>query len=219
MNLSGKRKALIRISRWLFTNFFIQTYLKRIRSASPPPDRAQIAKDSGKEAIDRVEREIREAMAGEQARDKTDIPSDLKARLGDTTATLKKGAEELGSKAKKSVQIANDAIRDKVQAAKEQAKSWNSENNEDSEPEERNGVRETRHGETKTEGAKQNGIDEDDQAERSKEELEVESSSEPEDISSSNLDGDEKAYEVNPDEVMNSAEMKAEEELQPNGGT
>ncbi|MCJ1461442.1 hypothetical protein MMC07_000039 [Pseudocyphellaria aurata] len=205
---------------WLFTNFFIQTYLKRIRSTSPPPDHAQIAKDSGKDAVGRMEQEIREAMAGEQARDKTDIPSDLKGRLGDTTANLKKGAEELGSKAKKSVQIANDAIRDKVQVAKEQAKSWNSEKSEDSAPGERNDVKETRHGETKTEGAKQNGTDEKHQAERSKEEAEVGSSSEPEDISSSNLlDGDEKAYEVNPDEVMDSAEMKAEEELQPNGGT
>lgn len=161
-------------------------------------------------------------MAGEQGLDETDVPSDIKARLGDTTANLKKGAEELGSKAKKSVQIANDAIRDKVQSAKEQAKNWNNEYDESKErngdrSEERNREQETRNGETKKEKVEQNGINENDQVDRSKEEVEVETS-EPEEIESNNLDGDEKAYEVNPDEVLNSAEKRAEEEMQPNGG-
>lgn len=162
-------------------------------------------------------------MAGEQGRDETDIPSDVKARLGDTTASLKKGAEELGSKAKKSAQIANDAIKDKFQEVKEQAKNWNGEYNESKEVKERNGEwngeRETRNGETKKEEVEQNGIDENGQAEVSKEELDPDvETSEPEEIESNNLDGDEKAYEVNPDEVLNAAEQKAEEELQPNGG-
>lgn len=203
----------MRIPRWLFVQFFIRTYLKRIRAASPPPDRTQIAKDSGKDAVEKVEREIQEAMAEEQGRDETDNPSDFKARLGDTTANLKKGAEDLGSKAKKSVQIINDAVRDKVQAAKEQATNWNSEYNE---PEEQDGEQEKRNGEPKEE-VEQNGISENDQVERSKEELEVETS-EPEEIESNIFDGDEKAYEVNPDEVLNSEEKKAAEEMQPNGG-
>ncbi|MCJ1267022.1 hypothetical protein MMC22_006907 [Lobaria immixta] len=208
---------------WLFINFFIRTYLKRVRSASPEPDRTQIAKDSGRDAVDRVEREIREAMAGEQGRDETDIPSDVKARFSDTTANLKKGAEELGSKAKKSAQTANDAIKDKFQEVKEQAKNWSGEYNEPNEIKERdgerNGEREARNGETKTEEVEQNGIDEDGQAEVSKEELDPDvETSEPEEIESNNLDGDEKAYEVNPDEVLNTAEKKAEEEMQPNGG-
>lgn len=168
-----------------------------------------------------MEREIREAMAGEQGLDETDVPSDIKARLGDTTANLKKGAEDLGSKAKKSVQTANDAIREKVQSAKEQAKNWNNEYGEFKEPngdrsEERNREPETRNGETK-EKVEQNGISENDGVDRSKE-VEVETS-EPEEIESNNLDGDEKAYEVNPDEVLNSAEKRAEEEMQPNGGS
>lgn len=168
------------------------------------------------DAFGKVEREIREAMGGEQGRDKTDI-SDVKAKLGDTTANLKKGAEDLGSKAKKSVQIANDAIRDTVQAAKEQAASWKKEFNESEEQNgERNGEPETRNGETKEEGD-QNDIGENDGVERSTEELEVETS-EPEEIESNSLNGDEKAYEANPDEVLNSAEKKIEEEMQPNGG-
>lgn len=203
----------MRIPRWLFVQFFIRTYLKRIRAASPPPDRTQIAKDSGKDAVEKVEREIQEAMAEEQGRDETDNPSDLKARLGDTTANLKKGAEDLGSKAKKSVQIINDAVRDKVQAAKEQATNWNSEHNES---DEQDWEQEKRNGEPKEE-VEQNGISENDQVERSKEELEVETS-EPEEIESNIFDGDEKAYEVNPDEVLNSEEKKAAEEMQPNGG-
>lgn len=212
----GKWKALIGNFRWLFINFFTRTYVKRVRSADPPADRAQIAKDSGMDAAGSVERLIREAMGGEQGRDETDI-SDVKAKLGDTTANLKKGAEDLGSKAKKSVQIANDAIRDTVQAAKEQATNWKNEYNESEEQNgERNGEPETRNGETKEEGD-QNDISENAGVERSTEELEVETS-EPEEIESNNLDGDEKAYEVNPDEVLDSAEKKIEEEMQPNGG-
>ena len=195
-------------------------------------------------------------MAGEQGRDETDIPSDVKARfsdttanlkkgaeelgskakksaqtvpsdvkarLGDTTANLKKGAEELGSKAKKSAQTANDAIKDKFQEVKEQAKNWSGEYNESNEIKERdgerNGEREAWNGETKKEEVKQNGIDENGEAEVSKEELDPDvETSEPEEIESNNLDGDEKAYEVNPDEVLNTAEKKAEEEMQPNGG-
>lgn len=203
----------MRTYRWLFVQFFIRTYLKRIRAASPPPDRTQIAKDAGKDAAEKVERELHEAMAEGQGPDEPDNRSDLKARLSDTTANLKKGAEDLGSKAKKSVQVINDVVRDKVQAAKEQATSRNSEYNES---EEQDGEREKRNGEPKEE-VEPNGIDEDDQVDRSKEELEVETS-EPEEIESNIFDGDEKAYEVNPDEVLDSEEKKAAEEMQPNGG-
>lgn len=160
-------------------------------------------------------------MSGEQGLDKTDIPSDIKARLGDTTANLKKGAEDLGSKAKKSVQIANDAIRDKVQLTKEQAKNWNGERDESKErngdrSEGRNREQETGNDETK-ENVEQNVISDNDRVDRSKKEVEVETS-EPEEIESNNLDGEAKAYEVNPDEALNPAEKRAEEEMQPNGG-
>lgn len=182
----------------LFINFFIKTYIRRARASPPPPDRIQITKDSSQEAIDKVEEEIREAMA-EHNSDKNDLPPDLKAKLENARASLKKEMGDLGSRATKKAQNSNDTIKDKLQASKGQvgkddddaarkadsvAKTWNEEQNAKSL----------------------------DNRERSKDEH-------PDGGSEAKEEGDAEAeaYEVNPDVLLNEKEKKAAEDFQSNG--
>lgn len=181
----------------LFINFFIRTYIRRTRASSPPPDRMQITKDSSQEAIDKVEKEIREAMA-EQNNNENDIPPSVKAKFENARANLKKGAGDQGSKATKTAQNANDTIKDELQPTNGQAgenaddaarksdsvaKTWNLEQDEKKiDNEEQSKENHTDNGpETKEEG-----------------------------------DAEAEAYEVNPDVLLNEEEKKAEEAFQPN---
>ena len=67
-----------------------------------------------------MEREIHDAMAEEQSKDDIEIPADIKAKISDAKANLKKGAQNLGVKTRKSAKSASDALQDKAHATKAQ---------------------------------------------------------------------------------------------------
>ena len=240
----------------------------RIRNADPPPNRKQILKESRKDAADNVEQEIREAIADEQSRDEIDIPADVIAKFGDAKSSLKKSADDLGAKARKTAKNANDAIKDTVQDTKEQAikrdgkdegqgkeeaKTWSDvksslkKSADDLGAKARETVKNANNAfkdtvqDTKEQAIKRDGKDEGQGKEEAKtwndesknwetrkqdenvnDEDEQEQSwmaGEREEIEANGLDSSAMSYEVNMDEVKNEAEQKAEEELQPNGGS
>lgn len=206
---------LILIHRLLFVNFFIGKYITGIRTAPPPPDRKQIARESGKDAAEHVEQEIREAMAEEQSRGETDIPADVIAKLGDAKESLKKSAGDLGSKARRTVKNANDAIRDTVQGTREQAKEWNGKDEGEGKEESWSEKAKKWNDEPKNSesGEQDENVKDQDEQEQSWE------AGEREEIESNGLEASAMSYEVNMDEVKDETEQKAEEELQPNGGS
>ena len=194
----------------LFIDFFIRNYIVRIRNADPPPNRKQILKESRKDAADNVEQEIREAIADEQSRDEIDIPADVIAKFGDAKSSLKKSADDLGAKARKTAKNANDAIKDTVQDTKEQAIKRDGKDEGQGKEEAKTWNDESKNWETRKQDENVNDEDEQEQSWMA---------GEREEIEANGLDSSAMSYEVNMDEVKNEAEQKAEEELQPNGGS
>jgi hypothetical protein len=109
------------IGSWLFINFFVQSYIKRVRSATPPPDRTQIAKESSKDAAHNLEKEIEDAMAEQQEGNQADLPPAVQENLERAKANLKNKADDLSSKTRKTAQDANDAISRTAHTAKTEA--------------------------------------------------------------------------------------------------
>lgn len=216
----------------------MRTYILRIRAATPPTDHKKIAKESGKEAVNKVEQKIHEAISSEQDRGVTDLPDAVKYKLSGAKASLEKSTEDVGSMTKNAARNVSDAVKDKVHSTKSHtvdedhvnrkvngdAKTKKPEDKKDQDegikedPEQQ--LKEERSNESKAEAHQAQPDMEQDKESRNQngEPLEAEGEmSEPEEISHNGLDGDEKAYEVNSDEVLDESKEMAEQELQPDG--
>ena len=187
-------------SSCLFIHFFVNSYLRRTKAAPPPVDHKQIAKDSSHDALSFLEQEIREAMEDEQTANETDIPPAVKAKLDEARANLRKSIDEVNEKAK----LAKKLTEEVFQTRRNQKPRTTEANDLSKRPED-----------VSTNKAEQSTTDEHDGA------------SPPNDISNSPTEPphssdepsqtSESMYEVNPDELLDPQEKKAETELQPGG--
>lgn len=216
----------------------------RIRATTPPVDHKKIAKQCGKEAVDKVQQKIHEFLGGEQGSDKGEYPgnkdlaefsssetkdadygeaSDVDKSEQKRDQSFKKISEDVGSKASDAVRKAKGTVEDQLNSAKNEIEEKSVEA-KDKKVEE-----DTKEGKEQPERKGQDDeiksdSDESQPAEaprwgRAAYDDEIEprervddQMSEPEEISHSRL------YEVNPDEMLDNSEKKAEQELsQPNG--
>lgn len=215
-----------------------------MRATTPPVDHKKIAKHSGKEAADKVQKKIHESLGGEQGSEKGEYPeknhsvkdssSGTKdANIGEPSdvvkpeqkrdQSFKKIAEDVGSKASDAAKKANGTARDKLKATKNEIQE-NSVGVKDKKNEEDTKEGNEQPEKNKQEDENKSDSDQSQQVEahswrRAEYDDEVkpqervdDQMSEPEEISHSRL------YEVNPDEILDDSEKKAEQELsQPNG--
>ena len=82
----------------LFIRYFTRSYLGRAKSEPPKPSAQENIKESSKVAVRDVEREIREAMTGEQG-GITEPPPELKEKLEKAKGHAKQGTSDFGTKA------------------------------------------------------------------------------------------------------------------------
>lgn len=216
----------------------------RLRATTPPVDRKKIAKQSGKEAVDKVQQKIHESLGGEQGserddyREKTHLTEDSSSETKDASLgeppnvvkpeqkrdqSFKKISQDVGSKASDAVRKAKGTAGDRLKATKneiqknsveEKDKKDEQDTNEGKEQPEKN----SQDDENKSDSDQSQQVeahpwrraeydDEVEPQERADDQM-----SEPEEISHSRL------YEVNPDEILDDNQKKAEQELsKPNG--
>ena len=107
---------------YLFMRYFYNSYIARTHSEPPKPTKEENVKESSRDAVKDMEREIREAIDGRQGGD-TEPPPELKAKLENAKRDVKESAEDfnekaqsnakdLGAKAKKGAHDLSDKARD-----------------------------------------------------------------------------------------------------------
>ena len=212
----------------MFVEFFVSSYIRSTRSKSSP-DREHAFSKANRDALKGVESQIREAMSDGQGNDESELLNDTKAKLDDATKILKEGADKLSKNAKSAVKKGEERVRNAMKKGEEKARdneehiseardsqdSPDSPEGDDKAYEEAkkavNGVEKKgkESAEAITNGTKENQADTtvsdgstDDQVEGTEGDV-------------TGTDRDEMAYEVNPDEIKNEEERKAEEEMQP----
>lgn len=83
---------------YLFMTYFYNSYIARAHSEPPKPTREENVKQSSRDAVKDIEREIREAIDGRQGGD-TEPPPELKAKLEDAKRNVKESTEDFSEKA------------------------------------------------------------------------------------------------------------------------
>lgn len=213
-----------------------------MRATTPPVDHTKIAKQSGKEAADKVQQKIHESLGGEQvseegeypekphlaedssseAKDAGTEPSDVVKPEQKRDQSFKNISEDVGSKASDAVRKANGTVGDKLKATKnaiqENLGEVKDKKNEEDTKEGKRQPEKSEHDDEKKSYPGQSQQAEADPWRRAEhdeaepQERADDQMSEPEEISHSRL------YEVNADEILDEGEKKAEQELsQPNG--
>lgn len=213
-----------------------------MRATTPPVDHKKIAKQSGKEAVDKVQQKIHESLGGEQGSEKgeypenphlaedsssetkdagTSEPSDVVKPEQKRDQSFKKISEDVGSNASDAVRKANGTVGDKLKATKNeiQENSVEVKDKKDEDTKEGKGQPEkSEHDENKSDPGQSQQAEAhpwrraEYDDEAEPQERVDDQMSEPEEISHSRL------YEVNADEILDDSEKKAEQELsQPNG--
>ncbi len=214
-----------------------------MRATTPPVDHKKIAKQSGKEAVDKVQQKINESLGGEQGSEKgeyavkphltedsssetkdagTGEPSDVKPEQK-RDQSVKKISEDVGSKASDAVRKANGTAGDKLKATKNEIQENSVE------------VKDKKDEEDTIEGKGQPGKSEHDDEYKSDpgqsqqaeahpwRRAEYDDEAEPQERVDDQMSEPEeishsRLYEVNADEILDDSEKKAEQELsQPNG--
>ena len=113
----------------LFLRFFTQRYITGTKQHVPPETKAQVAKESAKEAIRDLETEIKEAMDEEQHTDEgTTVPPQVKAkietakkRLVDAKIKLEDASEQPREKAGEIAEEAESKAKDVAETAQKKA--------------------------------------------------------------------------------------------------
>ena len=107
---------------YLFITFFYNSYTARAHSEPPKPTKEENINQSSRDAVKDIEREIREAVDGQQGGD-TEPPPELKAKLENAKRNAKENAkdfnakaqsnlEDLGAKAEKGAQDISNKAKD-----------------------------------------------------------------------------------------------------------
>lgn len=84
---------------YLFVTFFYNSYTARAHSEPPKPTKEENINQSSRDAVKDIEREIREAVEGQQGGD-TEPPPELKAKLENAKRNVKENAKDISEKAK-----------------------------------------------------------------------------------------------------------------------
>lgn len=215
-----------------------------MRGTTPPADRKKIAKQVGKEAVDKIQQKIHESLGGEQGLDKGEHPenknlaeilssetkdadnsepSDIDKPEQKSDQSFKNIAEDVGSKASDAVGKANGTAEDKLKSTKNEIHE-NSVEVKDKKDEE-----DTREGKKQLEKKEQDDeikSDSDDSQQieaRQWGRAEYNDEIEPQERADDQMSEPEeishsRLYEVNADEILDDSEKKAEQELsQPDG--
>ncbi|KAL8730222.1 MAG: hypothetical protein Q9166_004199 [cf. Caloplaca sp. 2 TL-2023] len=99
----------------LFIQFFINTYVKKARSSSPPSNKDNV-QQSGKTAAKDLRRELEDAMSSEQdglETDRSNLPSQIAAQ----SEKINKGAKDISKKAKDAASDTADRVKDSIHQA------------------------------------------------------------------------------------------------------
>ena len=88
---------------YLFITFFYNSYTARAHSEPPKPTKEENINQSSRDAVKDIEREIREAVDGQQGGD-TEPPPELKAKLETAKRNAKENTKNLDEKAKSKVE-------------------------------------------------------------------------------------------------------------------
>ncbi|CAD6574822.1 MAG: hypothetical protein ASARMPREDX12_006981 [Alectoria sarmentosa] len=83
---------------YLFMRYFYKSYIARAHSDPPKPTKEENVKQSSRDAVKNIEREIREAVDGRQGGD-TEPPPELKAKLEHAKRNVKENTNDLNGKA------------------------------------------------------------------------------------------------------------------------
>ncbi|KAL8929644.1 MAG: hypothetical protein Q9172_000323 [Xanthocarpia lactea] len=95
---------------FMFVQLFYNKYIKQARSSSPPSTSENI-RQSSKEAVKDLRKELEDAMSSEQdglETDKSDIPSEV----ANQSDKVNKGTENFGKRAKSAASNATDRVKD-----------------------------------------------------------------------------------------------------------
>ena len=84
---------------YLFITFFYNSYTARAHSEPPKPTKEENINQSSRDAVKDIEREIREAVEGQQGGD-TEPPPELKAKLENAKRNAKESTKDISEKAK-----------------------------------------------------------------------------------------------------------------------
>ena len=84
---------------YLFVTFFYNSYTARAHSEPPKPTKEENINQSSRDAVKDIEREIREAVEGQQGGD-TEPPPELKAKLENAKRNVKENTKDISEKAK-----------------------------------------------------------------------------------------------------------------------
>ncbi|MCJ1304648.1 hypothetical protein MMC08_007461 [Hypocenomyce scalaris] len=227
----------------LFIEFFVRSYINRNKATSerdPVHKNKHVLENvekAGKDAFKGVERQIHEAMADEQGNDDMSIPpgltSDIKALGEDAKAGLRKGADKLAKKTKNAASKGQDAAKDASEAAKEKGKNAASKGQDAakdaSEAAKEKGKNAASEGQdaakdaSETAKAKSKAAKGKSEGTAKEAESKAKSQAEPKggkpegQATVGDAERDERAYEINPDELKDAEEEEAEKEMQPNG--
>ena len=112
----------------LFVRFFSRSYLNRANKSDPPrPSKQENIKASSKDAANEMEREIREAMSGNQG-GTTEPPPEVKAKIEKAKSDAKRGASDFSDKAQRNAKDTSFRIQktanDMGNRAKDTASSY-----------------------------------------------------------------------------------------------
>lgn len=215
-----------------------------MRATTPPVDHAKIAKQSGKEAADKVQQKIQESLGGEEGSEKgeyqekshlaedssseakdagTGEPSDVVKPEQKRDQSFKNISEDVGSKASDAVRKANGTVGDKLKATKNEIQENLGEvkdkKNEEGTKEGKRQPVKSEHGDEKKSDPGQSQQAEADPWRRAEHDDEAEPQERADDqMSEPEEISHSRLYEVNADEILDESEKKAEQELsQPNG--
>ena len=101
--------------RVMFIRFYIQNYLSKARSSSPPKLSENVW-ESGKASAKDVGQEVNEAMSSELG-DRDPEPNDVPSEITYHTYRFNEGSENFIEKAEDVINHANDVVQEKVQDA------------------------------------------------------------------------------------------------------
>ena len=218
---------------YMFIAFFARYWTEG--SEGDPPKRAALenAKVSAEQARDDVEQKVKEAMEDRQGGD-TEPPPQLKSELDDAKdkvdkaakdlkdATLQKAdgvdLKDLRAQAQQKASDAKDMAKDMGQKAKDTISSKSDEGNDKARTSDNatdEGKEDDADEGNKDEGAEEGEEDPTPVKHEDKNEDKEDKNDDDKDVKKD--DSDASAYEVNPDLPKTEDEVKAEEEMQPNG--
>ena len=84
---------------YMFITFFYDSYMARAHSEPPKPTKEENITQSSQDAVKDIEREIREAVEGQQGGE-TEPPPELKAKLENAKRNVKENTKDISEKAK-----------------------------------------------------------------------------------------------------------------------